>query len=136
VIVLALTTKAARAMGHDAGNTLLLKAKRRTFGQTIEGMAKVDLLSEDLKIGFRWIRDERNWWVYHFIEERHQAMREYSVLLKLMDRLSAIRDESRGLMKALLADAERFLLQNGLSAGEVQAEIERACRPSLDPYAY
>lgn len=135
IIVLVLMTQAVKSMGQDAGNALLLKAKRRTFGQTIAEMVKADLLSEDLKNRFQRIRDERNWLVHNFVEERHQAMRDYSVLLKLINRLRAIGDESRELMKALLAESENFLLQNGLSAEEVQAEMERACNPSLDPYA-
>lgn len=59
-----LITQAKRGMGLQAGNALVEKAQRKTFGKTICEISKAGLLAGDLESRLTKLLLERNWLVH------------------------------------------------------------------------
>lgn len=59
-----LLAQATKGMGLEAGNNLLEKASKKTFGNTVRRMTKANLLSATLGTRFLNLLAERNWLVH------------------------------------------------------------------------
>lgn len=126
-----LSTQATNGMGEMAGNALLSKARKSTFGGTIAKMAKSGVLDEKLHSKLLEILDQRNWLVHRSLNDSYYALQDYVALLKLVTRIENIAREAMVLMKNIASLAEVFVKDRGISS----MEIDRMTKELLDEWA-
>ncbi len=111
-----LLAQAKQGMGVVAGEALVEKAQGKTFGATINQMAKASLLQPELAQRFSSLLAERNWLVHKSRADSRHVIHDHAATQALRGRLDAIADESLVLLKAIAKLAEDFVRRHGVSA--------------------
>ena len=114
-----LLTQATSGMGAEAGNLLVAKAQRNTFGATVGRIAKAGLLDADLERRLRALLKERNWLVHKSRCESRNAVRVDAAARKLVDRVDAMAEESNAILKCIGELAEQHVLSRRVSSGRI-----------------
>lgn len=114
-----LLAQATPRMGLDAGNALVDKALGKTFGQTIHQLAKAGLLSAELEQRFTSLLGERNWLVHKSRRESRDAIYSDSAMMRLINRLEAMEEESRALLRQIGGLTEKHVLGVGITPRQV-----------------
>ncbi len=120
-----LLAQAQKGMGLAAGNALIEKAQRKTFGNTINQMTKASLLSSELEARFTKLLDERNWLVHKSRASYPSAVHRDSSMETLLFRLDAIADETLTLIKEVAILTDCFAKAHGISEKWVTEEANR-----------
>jgi len=110
-----LLAQATRGMGLDAGNSLEAKAKKKTFGATLQEMKKANLLPNELQPRFEKLLSERNWLVHSSRADSRSAIHNDSSMQLLITRLDKMADESFYLLKAIGSLSEAYVAKHGVS---------------------
>lgn len=110
-----MVTQAKRGMGLVEGNTLVEKAKGKTFGATIHQFTKAGLLSSGLERRFINLLSERNWLVHKSRSQSRNAVYHDLDMQKLLKRLDVIAGESNELLKDLGMLTESYVKEHGVS---------------------
>lgn len=109
-----LVEEADFGMGEDAGNALDRKAKKKTFGITINKLAEASLFTGDIEVRFKNLLSERNWLVHRSREGSRKAIHHESHMIELVERLQAISDEALSLLKYIGALTEEYVKLHGV----------------------
>jgi len=120
-----LAAQATRGMGTEAGNLLLEKARKRTFGATIRDMAKASILSTELEARFTRLLAERNWLVHKSRSESRGAIDSDAAAQRLLSRLTSMADEATQLLREIGALAERHVRRHGISEEQITEAASR-----------
>jgi hypothetical protein len=96
-----LFAQATQGMGEAAGAALLEKAHGKTFGATVQQMAKAGLLPTDIERRLTALLAERNWLVHRSRATNQGAVHSDTAALVLVRRLDAIVDDTTALMNDL-----------------------------------
>ena len=110
-----LLAQAEKGMGLVAGAALIEKAQSKTFGATIHQIAKAGLLSPELETRFTNLLAERNWLVHSSRATSRSAVYNDTSLEAVINRVTAISDESLVLLKQIGILVERFVKQHGVT---------------------
>lgn len=110
-----LITQAKKGMGENAGNALVEKAKKKTFGSTIHNISKKGLLSADIKDRFFSLLKERNWLVHSSRADSRNAIHSDKVMEKLILRIENMASEALSLLKEIGALISSFVESHGVS---------------------
>jgi len=110
-----LLAQAEKGMGIIAGEALIEKAQNKTFGATIHQIAKAGLLSPELETRFTNLLSERNWLVHSSRSTSRSAVHNDTSLKAVVNRVTAISDESLALLKEIGILVERFVKQHGVT---------------------
>ncbi len=110
-----LVGQSKKGMGLDAGNALLDKALKKTFGETIKQMTKAGLLSAELQKNFESILKERNWLVHNSRADSRNAIHHDAAMHRTMSRLNAIADDTLILLRKISALSDTHVKKHGVS---------------------
>jgi len=111
----ALSSQAKKGMGLDAGNALLDKALKNTFGITIKQMSKAGILSAELQDRFDNLLSERNWLVHKSRADSRSAIHKREAMERVVKRIDAIAEESLFLLKKIDKMSDAHAKKHGLS---------------------
>lgn len=120
-----LLTQAKKGMGLAAGNSLIDKAQRKTFGATIHQITKAGLLNSELETRFTNLLSERNWLVHKSRASSRGAVHSDGIAQKLILRVDAIAEESLALIKEIALLAEHHVKRHGVSEQHIRHEAEK-----------
>lgn len=123
-----LVTQARKGMGMPAGEVLVEKAQRKTFGGTVHEIAEAGLLTADLKSRFTKLLAERKWLVHQSRATSRNAVYHDRAMDKLVLRLDAIADESRALLRELGVLAERYVKAHGVTPEFIEKAADELLR--------
>ncbi len=110
-----LAAQSKKGMGLDAGNALLDKALKNTFGATIRQMSNARLLSAELQNRFAKLLSERNWLVHKSRADSRSAIHKEVALQRVIKRLDAIADEALLLLKRVGALSDAHVKKHGVT---------------------
>lgn len=110
-----LVAQAKRGIGAEAGNVLLTKAQRNTFGATVHRIAEAGLIDADLEKRLRALLSERNWLVHKSRADSRNAVRGDVAAGKLVERIDAMAEESNAILTRIGELAEQHVLKHGVS---------------------
>jgi len=110
-----LSAKSIKGMGLDAGNALLDKAMKNTFGATIREMSSAGLLSAELQERFEKLLIERNWLVHRSRADSRSAIHKPMAMNRVVERLDAIADEALFLLKTVGALSDAHVKKHGIT---------------------
>lgn len=96
-----LLVQAQKGMGLEAGNLLIEKAKKKTFGTTVRRLAEAGLLTPQLERRLKDLLAERNWLVHGSREASRNAPYNDAAASKLLDRIDAITKQALELLKEI-----------------------------------
>jgi len=111
--------QATQGMGEESGQTLVNKAKSKTFGATITQLAKAKQLDPDTQTDFQTLLAERNWLVHHSRADSRSAIHDEKIFHKRVERIDAIADAAQKLIKSLGRHAETFARDHGISLSHI-----------------
>jgi hypothetical protein len=117
-----LLVEAQKGMGLAAGNLLLEKAQRNTFGKTIKRLSAAGLLHEELEARFVNILAERNWLVHKSRAFSRVAIYDEAAMEKLLFRLGAIASEALDLLKLLAGLIDQYVKYLGVTEQQLEQE--------------
>jgi hypothetical protein len=120
-----LTVQARRGMGTEAGNLLLDKARRKTFGATIHELAKAGILSTDLEARFARLLAERNWLVHKSRSHSRGAIDSDAVIHQLVSRVTSMANEATQLLREIGLLAEAHVKRYGIAEEEIAEAANR-----------
>lgn len=112
-------------MGIAAGQELLDKAQNKTFGSTITQLVKAQKLPEALESKFKLLLSERNWLVHDSRSGSRDAVHNDQACSRLVERLDAIAEEARILLKEVGIEVEAFVKNNGVSTEKIDQLAEK-----------
>ncbi|UYN96560.1 MAG: hypothetical protein KIT25_06405 [Enhydrobacter sp.] len=121
----AMVAKATKGMGIATGYALLKEARSKTFGPTIEQLAKHGILSPELVRRFDALREERNWLVHRSQDDSRGAVHNDQAMRKLVLRLESMKKEALALHQALQEIAMRHATKHGISREEIMARANK-----------
>ena len=104
-----------KGIGLDAGNVLLDKAKKNTFGETIRQITKAGLLSAELQDVFKNLLRERNWLVHRSRAESRSAIHSDVAMQRVMNRLDSLAGEALILLRKMGALSDAHAKKHGVS---------------------
>jgi hypothetical protein len=110
-----LVGQSKKGMGLDAGNALLDKAIKNTFGATIRQMSNAGLLSADLQREFGNLLKNRNWLVHKSRSQSRSAIHNEAAMQQVMKRLDAIADEALVLLRKIGALTDDHVKKHGVT---------------------
>lgn len=119
-----LLVQAKKGMGVDAGNDLVEKAKKRTFGATIHQIAKAGLLSSELEVRFTNLLSERNWLVHRSRSDSRSAIHGDIAMQLLVARIDKMAEESLALLREIGALSVAYVKKYGVTQEHVNKEAE------------
>jgi hypothetical protein len=114
-----LVALAIRGMGVEAGNALVENAQSKTFGSTITKLVKAKHLPGDVEPRFQALLKERNWLVHSSRSTSRDAIHNDAACSRLSQRLEAIAEEARLLLKIIGKAAEEHVKRHGISSKEI-----------------
>ena len=120
-----LVVQARKGMGLAAGDTLVEKAQKKTFGTTLRQIAEAGLLSSELEFRLTNLLSERNWLVHKSRASSRNAIHSNSATQKLILRLNAIAQESLDLLREFGMLAERYVKECGVSEQYINETANR-----------
>ena len=127
-----LLVQAQKGMGLEAGNLLIEKAKKKTFGTTVRRLAEAGLLSPQLERRLNDLLAERNWLVHGSREASRSAPHNDSAATRLVDRIDAIAEQSLGLLREIGELVEAFAKKHGTT----EEYIAETSKRLLDEWRY
>jgi len=107
--------KAEKDIGLEAGNELINKALKNTFGKNIGNIKKAGLIDSELASRITELLKERNWLVHKSRLDSRTAIYHDGAMNKLTQRLEAIADETAYILKELGLHCENFVMKHGVS---------------------
>jgi hypothetical protein len=110
-----LLAKATKGMGEAAGNALLDKAQKNTFGTTIRHITEHGLLSKYLELRFRHLLSERNWLVHRSRADSRDAIHNDASMQKLLLRIDSMATETLALLKEIGSLSSNFVKKHGVT---------------------
>jgi len=116
--------QAKKGMGEAAGNDLVKKAKKKTFGRTIQNLKKKGLLSTELESRFLKILSERNWLVHRSRSENRDAVHSDIAMQRLMSRIDAMADESLALLKEIVSLSIAYVKKHDVNEDFIYKKAE------------
>lgn len=119
-----LLAKATKCMGETAGNALLDKAKKNTFGTTIRHIKEHGLLSSDLERRFNHLLSERNWLVHRSRADSRDAIHSDVHMQKLLTRIDTMANETLALLKEIGSLSLNFVKEHGVTEEYVNKKAE------------
>lgn len=123
-----LVVHAKPGMGVAAGQELLDKALCKTFGSTITQLVKAEQLLQTVEARFKALLAERNWLVHSSRSSSCDAVHNDQACNRLIERLNAIAEEARLLLKEVGAQAEAFVKSHGISTKNIDQLAEQALK--------
>ena len=114
-----LIAQATRAMGSKAGNALVEDAQSKTFGSTVTKLVKAKHLSASAEARFQALLKARNWLVHSSRSTSRDAIHSDTACSRLANRLDAIAEEARLLLKVVGTEAEAHVKRLGVSAATI-----------------
>jgi hypothetical protein len=117
--------EAKKGMGLEAGNILIEKAQKKTFGTTIRRLAKAGLLTADLDRRLNDLLSERNWLVHKSRAASRGAPYNDTIAAKLVDRLNAIAEQALALLKEIGQLVEQFAKKHGTTEEYINETSKR-----------
>lgn len=123
-----LLAKATRGMGITAGNALLDKAKKNTFGTNIRHITEHGLLSKNLEQRFNHILSERNWLVHRSRADSRDAINSDESMQKLLIRIDAMANETLALLKEIDLLSSNFVRAYGVTDEYINKKVEELLR--------
>ena len=96
-----LLVQAEKGMGLNAGDDLIEKALKGTFGTTIRRITDEGLFQPDLKDRFLKLLSERNWLVHRSKADSRSAVHNNNEMDRLLCRLESMSDEALELLKEI-----------------------------------
>ncbi len=112
---LVLKTKAKQGMGTEAGDELISKALKQTFGATLREITKANILEPALQKRFDKILEERNWLVHKSLASSRSALQTDDSANRLITRINCIAKESLKLLRVVGELSELFVREKGVS---------------------
>ena len=125
-----LVEEAELGMGLEAGNNLDEKAKKKTFGQTINKLKTAGLLSPEIEISLKKLLSERNWLVHSSRDSSRRAISSNSHMNTLLERLNLISEEALSLLRHMGKLNESFVKKHGVT----EAYIKKKSKEILDQW--
>lgn len=119
-----LLAQAKKGMGEAAGNVLTEKARKKTFGSTINKITKQGLLSTDLEGRFLNLLSERNWLVHRSRTESRDAIHSDIAMQQLVSRIDTMTDESLALLKEIGSLSLAYVKKHGVDEAYVYKKAE------------
>ncbi|MBU4263921.1 MAG: hypothetical protein KKC76_18855 [Proteobacteria bacterium] len=116
--------QAKKGMGEAAGNDLVKKAKKNTFGRTIKDIRKKGLLNKDLGGRFLRLLSERNWLVHQSRTESRDAVHSDIAMQRLISRIDAMADESLALLKEIGSLSIAHMNKHGVNEESIYKRAE------------
>jgi hypothetical protein len=127
-----LLVQAQKGMGVEAGNLLIEKAKKKTFGTTVRRLSEAGLLTSQLEGRLNDLLTERNWLVHGSREASRGAPYNEAVAARLVDRLDAIAEKTIALLKEIGELVEAFAKKHGTT----EEYIAQTSKRLLDEWRY
>ena len=115
-----LVALAKRGMGIELGTALVVDAQAKTFGTTVSKLVKANHLPADIEPRLQELLKERNWLVHGSLSSSRSAIFSDSACAALLERLDAIAEESRRLLKAIGTAAEAHVQKHGVTAKQIE----------------
>lgn len=115
-----LVAQAKPGMGAEAGNELLKKAQRKTFGMTIDSLAKANLLPAELGERFHRLLAERNWLVHNSRATNRNAIHDDHAAKRLVSRIGGIAEEAGSLLSEIGNLIETFVGKHGVRLKDIE----------------
>ncbi|BBO91737.1 hypothetical protein DSCOOX_49170 [Desulfosarcina ovata subsp. ovata] len=109
-----LVVQAKKGMGLFAGNALDEKAKKKTFGATINKVSKAGLLSAELESRFTNLLSERNWLVHRSRADSRGAIHSALKMQRLLARIDKMAEESLSLLREIGILSETHVKEHGV----------------------
>lgn len=110
-----LAAQSKKGMGLDAGNALLDKAMKNTFGSTIRQMSNAGLLNADLQEDLKKSLRDRNWLVHKSRAESRSAIHNDAAMQRVVKRIDSIADEALVLLKKIGALSDAHVKKHGVT---------------------
>lgn len=130
---LVLAAQAEKGMGQERGEALLEKARKNTFGVTLNSMGKADLFTGELKVRFERILSERNWMVHHSLNDSRGAVHDDFLMHRLVDRVDQITREASSLITEIGKLGEEFTKRHGATEEEISQRAAKILDRWLNP---
>ncbi len=108
-----LVAQSKKGMGLEAGNALLDKAMKNTFGKTIQQMTEAGLLTAELQEEFKKLLKERNWLVHKSRSESRSAIHSAASMQRVIDRIDSIADGVLVLLRKIGALSDSHVKKHG-----------------------
>lgn len=110
-----LVVEADEGMGLAAGNILIEKAQKKTFGATLARLAKAGLVAPKLERRLNDLLAERNWLVHNSRGGSRNVAHHDAATMKLVVRLDGIAAETLALLKEIAELTEAFVKRHGVT---------------------
>ena len=110
-----LAVQSKKGIGLDAGNALLDKALKNTFGATIQQMSNAGLLSAELQGDFEHLLRDRNWLVHKSRAGSRSAIHNDAAFQRVVKRIDTIADEALVLLKKIGALSDAHVKKHGVT---------------------
>lgn len=107
------------AMGREAGEILVAKAKGKTFGATIRQLQAARLLSPELEQRFLKLVLERNWLVHSSRSDSRAAVHNDSTFGALLFRLDRIAEDALELLREVGDLVDGHVISLGMSRQQI-----------------
>lgn len=120
-----LVVEAQKGMGLSAGNLLIEKAHKKTFGATIARLTKAGLVTPDLERRLDNVLAERNWLVHKSRADSRNVAHHDASAMKLLVRLDRIAEESLALLKKITELTERYVKKHGVTEEYIRKTATR-----------
>ncbi|HEY6803300.1 MAG TPA: hypothetical protein VI306_06955 [Pyrinomonadaceae bacterium] len=127
-----LLIQAQKGMGLEAGNLLIEKAKKKTFGATVRRLAEAGLLTSQLERRLNDLLAERNWLVHGSREASRSAPYNDAAVTRLLDRIDGIAEQSLALLREIGELVEAFAKKHGTT----EEYIAETSKHLLDEWRY
>ncbi len=119
-----LLAQAKKGIREVAGNVLVEKAKKKTFGRTIDKITKQGLLSTELGNRFLNLLSERNWLVHRSRAENRNAIYSDIAMEKLICRIDDMATESLKLLKKIGSLSVAYVKNHGVTEDYIDKKSE------------
>ena len=125
-----LVEEAEFGMGEEAGNALEQKAKKKTFGVTIQRLVKAGLLAADIEVRFKKLLSERNWLVHSSRADSRAAIHANSHMAAVLERPNKISEEALSLLMHVGTLIETHAKKHSVS----EEHIEKKAKEILEQW--
>lgn len=117
---LILFTKARSGISPSAGQVLIEKAQRKTFGRTVSDLLKTKQMSQAVELRFKRLLFERNWLVHQSRSTSRDAVHHEQACERLVERLESIAQEALLLLREVADRVEVFVRRYSITPEQVE----------------
>ncbi|MBP6670423.1 MAG: hypothetical protein KA180_13305, partial [Gemmatimonadales bacterium] len=115
-------------MGREAGEALLAKAERDTFGATLKALERSGVLPGDLAARLQQCLENRNWLAHRARREHRGILADPVAYARLSERLERMADDALALLKELEGQHHAYIVSQGVDPAEIEAAAQRLAR--------